>query len=163
MPYRTIPYLTMPYYTIPYQTLPCHTRSYHTIPWCYTIYHTLQYHTISYLTIPCHVLACIPCHTVIPCRTIPAIPHYTISAMSYNTIHSQKRASWSKSAVTKPITGCVRIACSSLMIISLLQVVNRLAARRELHAGLMQVVSSSCVSLQLSSCSKSDVHRLDGT
>ncbi len=30
--------------------------------------------------------------------------------------HSQKRASCSKSAITKPLSGCVRIACSSLMI-----------------------------------------------
>ncbi len=50
----------------------------------------------------------------------------------------------SKSAITKPISGYVRIACSSLMITSLLQVVNRLAASCELHAGLMQVVSSTC-------------------
>ena len=67
---------------------------------------------------------------------------------SYNyfdvVIHSQKRASCSKSAITKPISGCVRIACSGLMITSLLQVVNRLAASCELHAGLMQGVSSTC-------------------
>ena len=31
-------------------------------------------------------------------------------------------------AVIKPISGCVRIACSDLMITSLLQVVNRLDA-----------------------------------
>ena len=31
-------------------------------------------------------------------------------------------------AVIKPISGCVRIACSGLMITSLLQVVNRLNA-----------------------------------
>ena len=44
-----------------------------------------------------------------------------------------------QSAITKPISGCVRIACSGLMIIitSLLQVVNRLAASCELRAGLM--------------------------
>ena len=53
------------------------------------------------------------------------------------------------------ISRCFRIACSGLMITSLLQVVNRLAARCELHAGLMQVV--------LSNSSKSDVHRLNGT
>ena len=37
----------------------------------------------------------------------------------------------------------VRIACSGLMITSLLKVVNRLAASCELHTGLMQVVSST--------------------
>ena len=74
-------------------------------------------------------------------------------------LHSQKRASCSKSAITKPISGCVRIACSGLMITSLLQVVNKLAASCELHTGLMQVVSSTAASLQISSCSKSDVHR----
>ena len=58
-------------------------------------------------------------------------------------LHSQKRASCSKSASTKPISGCVRFACSGLMITSLLQVVNRLAASCEPHAGLMQVVSST--------------------
>ena len=76
-----------------------------------------------------------------------------------------KRASCSKSpAITKLISGCVRIACSGLMITSLLQVVYKLAASRELHAGLMQVVSLTfAATLQISSCSKSDVHRLDAT
>ncbi len=59
-------------------------------------------------------------------------------------LHSQKRASCSQSAITKPISGCVRIACSGLMITSLLQVVNKLAATCELPAGLMQVVSLTC-------------------
>ncbi len=49
----------------------------------------------------------------------------------------QKRCS--KSPITKPISGCVRIACSGLTIISLLQVVNRLAASWKLHADLMQI------------------------
>ena len=56
-------------------------------------------------------------------------------------LHSQKRASCSKSAadllqvaVIKPISGCFRIACSGLMTTSLLQVVNRLAASFELQA-----------------------------
>ena len=55
-------------------------------------------------------------------------------------LHSQKRASCSKSAadllqlaIIKPISGCVRIACSGLMTTSLLQVVNRLAASCELQ------------------------------
>ena len=39
---------------------------------------------------------------------------------------------------------CVRIACSGLIITSLLQVVSRLAVSCELHAGLMQVVSLTC-------------------
>ena len=65
------------------------------------------------------------------------------SRVSLGLLHSQKRASCSKSAITKPISGCVRIACSGLMMASLLQVVNRLAASCELHAGLMQVVSST--------------------
>ena len=64
-------------------------------------------------------------------------------------LHSQKRASSSKSAITKPISGCVRIACSSLMITSLLQVANETEQVHQLAA-----------SLQMSSCSKSDVHRL---
>ena len=51
-------------------------------------------------------------------------------------LHSQKRATCSESAIIKPISGCVRIACSALMITSLLQVVNRLAASCELHAML---------------------------
>ena len=58
----------------------------------------------------------------------------------WNGLHSQKRASCSKSAadllqvaIIKPISGCVRIACSGLMITSLLQVVNRLAASCELQ------------------------------
>ena len=48
-------------------------------------------------------------------------------------IHRKKRASAASLmqacylAVIKPISGCVRIACSGLMITSLLQVVNRLA------------------------------------
>ncbi len=48
---------------------------------------------------------------------------------------------------------------------SVIHVVNGLAATScELHAGLVQVVSSTCsISLQISSCSKSDVHRLDAT
>ena len=59
-------------------------------------------------------------------------------------LHSQKRASCIKSAITKLIlSGCIRIACSGLMITSLLQVVNRLAAICKLRAGLMQVVSST--------------------
>ena len=55
-------------------------------------------------------------------------------------LHSQKRASCSRSAadlmqlaIIKPISGCVRIACSGLIISSLLQVVNRLAASCELQ------------------------------
>ncbi len=63
--------------------------------------------------------------------------------MDTSLIHSQKRAGGSKSAITKPISGCVRIDCSGLMITSLLQVDNRLAASCKLHAGLMQVVSST--------------------
>ena len=62
----------------------------------------------------------------------------------FKAVHSQKRASCSKSAITQSISRCVRIACSGLMITSLLQVVNRLAASCKLHAGLMQVVSSTC-------------------
>ncbi len=58
------------------------------------------------------------------------------------------------------ISGCIRIACYDVLITNRLQVVNRLVESCELHAGLMQVVSSS---LQISSCSKSDVHRLDAT
>ncbi len=46
------------------------------------------------------------------------------------------------------------------MITSLLKVVNRLAASCEMHAGLMQVklFHQLAASLQMSSCSKSDVH-----
>ena len=54
----------------------------------------------------------------------------------YGMEHSQKRASCSKSVITKPISGRVCITCTGLMITSLLSC--------ELHAGLMQVVSSTC-------------------
>ena len=65
---------------------------------------------------------------------------------TFIVIYTAKNAqvSCSKSAITKAISGCVRIVCSGLMITSLLQVVNRLAASCELHAGLMQVVLSTC-------------------
>ncbi len=59
---------------------------------------------------------------------------------NYRSIYppdSQKCTSCSKSPITKSISGCVRITCSGLMITSLLQVVNKLAASCELHAGLM--------------------------
>ena len=76
-------------------------------------------------------------------------------------LHSQKCTSCSKSAITKPISGCVSIACSGLMIsllTSLLQVVNRLAASCELHAGLMQVVSSTCSKSANIKLQQPDVH-----
>ncbi len=41
--------------------------------------------------------------------------------------------------------------------------VNRLAASCNLHEGLIEAVSSLALSLQISSCSKSDVHSLDAT
>ncbi len=69
---------------------------------------------------------------------------HMLGSKPVSSIPSQKRASCSKSVITKPISGCVHIACSGLMITNLLQVVNRLAASCELHAGLMQVVSSTC-------------------
>ena len=47
-------------------------------------------------------------------------------------------------AVIKPISGCVCIACSDLMITSLLQVVNRLAAR-----WFLIVLSASLVIVQV--------------
>ena len=53
-------------------------------------------------------------------------------------------------------------ASLALMITSLLQVVNRLAAICELHARLMQVVYQLAASLQISSCSKSNVHKSTG-
>ncbi len=63
-----------------------------------------------------------------------------LDGKSYTARNAQVAA-----AITKPISGCVRIACSALMItILLLHVVNRLAASCELHAGLMQVVLSTC-------------------
>ncbi len=64
-----------------------------------------------------------------------------INNICYIFPHSQKHASCSKSAITKPISGCVRIAFSGLMITSLLQVVNRLAESCELHGGL---IDASC-------------------
>ena len=42
--------------------------------------------------------------------------------------HHTQPETRSKSAITKPISGCVRIACCYLIITSLLQVVNKLAA-----------------------------------
>ena len=69
--------------------------------------------------------------------------HYFVESCNWGSLHRQKRASCRKSPIAKPISGCVRIACSGLMITSLLQVANRLAASCELHAGLMQVVSST--------------------
>ena len=64
-----------------------------------------------------------------------------VSVLFYGgVIHGQKRASCSKFPITKLIS---RNACSGLMITSLLQVVNKLAASCELHAGLMQVVLST--------------------
>ncbi len=66
-----------------------------------------------------------------------------VAQVNLHVLHTQKRGICSKSVITKPISGCVSIACSSLMITSLLQVVNRLAASCEPHAGLMQVVCKS--------------------
>ena len=51
-------------------------------------------------------------------------------------------------AVIKPISGCVRIACSNLMITSLLQVVSRLdesSFLRLLFTSSMQVVSTTSI------------------
>ena len=64
-------------------------------------------------------------------------------------MHSQKRSSYSKSAVTKPISECVRITCSGLMITSLLQVVYRLAASCELHAGIVSPTCSESANIKL--------------
>ncbi len=64
---------------------------------------------------------------LIDARNIPQGESIEVKGQS-SFVHSQKRASCSKSAITKPISGCVRIACSGLMITSLLQVVNRFAA-----------------------------------
>ena len=84
-------------------------------------------------------------------------------------LHSQKRASCSKSAadllqvaIIKPISGCVRIACSGLMTTSLLQVVNRLAASCELQtccklrtADLLQIVNCRlAANCELQTCCK---------
>ena len=84
-------------------------------------------------------------------------------------IHSQKRASCSKSAadllqvaIIKPISGCVRIACSGLMTTSLLQVVNRLAASCELQTccklrteDLVQIVNCRlAANCELQACCK---------
>ena len=93
------------------------------------------------------------CHQMQDCYT-------EINSGHFITLQSQKRASCSKSAITKPISGCVRIACFSLMITSLLQVVYRLTASCELHADLFHQLAAS---LQISRCSKSVVHRLDAT
>ena len=52
-------------------------------------------------------------------------------AVLYTARHAQVEASLLQDcylAVIKPISGCVRIACSGLMITSLMQVVDRLAA-----------------------------------
>ena len=90
--------------------------------------------------------------------------------MTYdNHLHSQKRASCSKSAadllqvaIIKPISGCVRIACSGLMTTSLLQVVNRLAACCELQTcckwwtvGLLQIANCRLAAgCELQACCK---------
>ena len=86
-----------------------------------------------------------------------------------NELHSQKRASCSKSAggllqvaIIKPISGCVRIACSGLMTTSLLQVVNRLAASCDLQtccklrtADLLQVANDRLAAIcELQTCCK---------
>ncbi len=73
---------------------------------------------------------------------VPAnIPNARVSPV--NNSGSNHTARNAQVAITKPISGCVHIACSGLMITSLLQVVNRLAASCELYAGLMQVDSST--------------------
>ena len=92
-----------------------------------------------------------------------------ISSLWSSLIHSQKRASCSKSAadllqvaVIKPMSGCVRIACSSLMTTSLLQVVNRLAASCDLQAccklrtaDLLQIANCRlAASCELQACCK---------
>ena len=54
-----------------------------------------------------------------------------ISTLVDSVRHAQVAASLLQAcylAVIKPLSGCVRIACSGLMITSLLQVVNRLDA-----------------------------------
>ena len=56
-------------------------------------------------------------------------------------------------AIIKPISGCVHIACSGLMITSLLQVVNRLDVSW-LSRLFIHKLDPSC-------CSKSDFHRHD--
>jgi hypothetical protein len=88
---------------------------------------------------------------------------------NFRLLHSQKRASCSRCAadlmqlaIIKPISGCVRIACSGLIISSLLQFVNRLAASCELQtwcklwtAGLLQVVNCRLdASCELQACCK---------
>ena len=79
-------------------------------------------------------------------------------------VHSQKRANCSKSLITKPISGCVPIACSTLMITSLLQVVNiDLPQVANCMQAWCKLFHQLVASLQISSCSKSDVHRLDAT
>ena len=75
---------------------------------------------------------------------ITMLRHYN-NVMFYGVMYSDEnvytarkaQVAASKSTITKPLSGCVRIACSVLMITSLLQIVNRLAASCELHAGLI--------------------------
>ena len=65
-------------------------------------------------------------------------------------------------AIIKPISGCVRIACSGLMTTSLLQVVNRLDASCELQtccklrtADLLQIVNCRlAANCELQTCCK---------
>ena len=67
-----------------------------------------------------------------------------IALASFFLLYTAKSGYCSKSGITKPVSGCVRIACFGLMITSLLQVVNRLTGNCELLASLMQIVSSTC-------------------
>ena len=60
-------------------------------------------------------------------------------------------------AVIKPISGCVRIACSVLMITSLLQVVNGLLevdSQDFLSKSLMQVVLTTCIKSPNANCNR---------
>ena len=68
---------------------------------------------------------------------------------------------------SSPISGCVRIACSGLMITSVLQFLNRHDAswlsRFFIHKLDASCFNLSAASLQISSYNKSDFHRLAAT
>ena len=67
-----------------------------------------------------------------------------------------------RSRCQEPMSGCVRMACDSLLTTSLLQVVNSLLqvdCQNLLSPGVLQVVTS----LQMASCNKPDFNSLVAT
>ena len=63
----------------------------------------------------------------------------------------------------KPISGCVSMACDSLMTTSLLQVVNRLVASWLFQQTCGKLFQQVLTSLQMPNCNKPDLNRLVAT